>query len=307
MIPFLRKLPWLMRRRQKAAELREELAFHLAEEKEERRDLGLADDDAHFAARRDLGSLASITEDTRAVWGWPLVEEFVQDLRYATRTLLRNPGFTAAAIAPIALTIGVNTGIFSILDAVAFRALPVPQPNQLISVSQRVRGVQRYIDGSPSMLSMPEFQTYRDSARTFSGVMGYSHSWKVTLGGEAPQEVEGQLVTCNYFEVLQVKPTIGSGFTPSNCEATGPASVVLSHDLWSRVFSADPDILSKSVTLNRQPFAVVGVAPEDFLRRGTRESRVLRTGIDTHDASLRPEKSSRSRRQLVDRHRTPEK
>ena len=95
--------------------------------------------------------------------------------------------------------------------------------------------------------------------------MGYSVSWKVTLGGNVPREIEGQLVTCNYFDVLQVNPAVGAGFSHATCDATGaPASVILSHDLWTTAFSADPDIVRKSVTLNRQPFEVVGVAPVGF-------------------------------------------
>lgn len=262
---FFRKLSWLIRRRHKEAELREELEFHLTEETEERKAVGLADVDARFAARRDLGNVVLVAEDTRAVWGWPVFEQFAQDVKYAVRTLLRNPGFTAAAIAPIALGIGVNTGIVSILDSIALQSLRVPYGAELISLNQRIRGIQRHINGAPSMFSVPEYQTYRDRAQTLSGLMGYSRPWNVTLGGQMPRQVEGELVTCNYFDVLQLKPVIGAGFTTANCEAPrGPAPVVLSHDLWTTVFGADPGILSKNVTLNRQPFAVVGVAPKRF-------------------------------------------
>ncbi len=188
------------------------------------------------------------------------------DIRYAVRTLRRNPGFTLAAVAPIALGIGINTGIFSILEGVALRPLPAPASAELVSIYQQLRGVRgRYINGSPSMLSVPEYQRYRDGAQTLSGIMAYSRSWSVTLDGDSPQEVEGQLVTCNYFDVLQVRPAIGTGFTTANCDARRvQQAVVLSHDLWAGAFARDPDILRRTVTLNRQPFAVVGVAPEGF-------------------------------------------
>jgi putative ABC transport system permease protein len=132
------------------------------------------------------------------VWG---------DVRYALRTFRRNPGFTAAAIVPVALGIGINTGIFSILNGLALRPLPAPEANELVSVYQQFQGVpHRGSHGSDSMFSVPEYQSYRDSTRTLSGLMGYSVPWTVTLGGESPQEVEGALVTCNYFDVLRGEP-----------------------------------------------------------------------------------------------------
>jgi predicted permease len=188
------------------------------------------------------------------------------DVRYAVRTLRRNPGFAAAAIAPIALGIGINTGIFSILDAVALQPVPSPKPTELISVYQQFRGVkERRMHGSRSMFSMPEYRRYRDGTQTLSGVMAYSRYWTVTLGGESPQEIEGVLVTCNYFDVLLLRPVIGTGFTDANCEAPdAPPAVVLSHDLWSRTFAADRDIVRKTITLNGRSVAVAGVAPEGF-------------------------------------------
>jgi predicted permease len=198
---------------------------------------------------------------------WPEMASNVwNDIRYAMRTFRRNPGFAAAAVVPIALGIGINTGIFSVLDGLALRPLPAPNADELVTVYQRFQGVpHRGSHGSDSMFSVPEYQRYRDSARTLSGLMGYSVTWSVTLGGESPQEVEGALVTCNYFDVLQLRPAIGPGFTAANCDAPGAApAVVLGHDLWTRAFSSDPDIIRKTITLNRRSFAVVGVAPQGF-------------------------------------------
>jgi predicted permease len=189
-----------------------------------------------------------------------------RDVRYALRTFRRNPGFAAGAIAPIALGVGINTGIFSILDAVALQPLPSPKPNELVTVYQQFRGVtQRRVHGARSMFSIPEYRTYRDRAKTLSGVMAYSVSWTVTLGGQSPREIAGVLVTCNYFDVLHLPTAIGTGFTAANCETPdAPPAVVLSHDLWTRAFAADPDIVHKTITLNGRSVSVVGVAPQGF-------------------------------------------
>ena len=188
------------------------------------------------------------------------------DTRYALRTFRRNPGFAAAAMIPIALGIGINTGIFAILSNVALRPLPTPDSTALVTVHQDFQGVKgRRVHGARSMFSMPEYETYRDTTKTLSGIMAYTMAWTFTLGGKAPQEIEGVLVTCNYFDVLRVRPSIGAGFTQANCAAPNAApSVVLSHALWTRVFDADPDIVRKTITLDGQTVAVVGVAPEGF-------------------------------------------
>jgi predicted permease len=188
------------------------------------------------------------------------------DMRYAMRTFRRHPGFAAAAVAPIALGIGINTGIFSILNSLALRPLPAPEAAELVSIHQQFRGVrERRIHGARSMFSLPEYRTYRDRTQTLSGLMAYSVPWTMTLGGESPQEIEGVLVTCNYFDVLRLQPLMGTGFTTANCEAPdAPPTAVLSHDLWTRAFAADRDIVGKTITLSGQRVAVVGVAPQAF-------------------------------------------
>jgi hypothetical protein len=201
-------------------------------------------------------------------------------LRFASRTLGRNPGFAFAAIAPIALGIGVNTGIFSILDSVAFQPLPGSRPTELVSVHQDFSGVsRRRVHGARSMFSMPEYRSYRDGVRTLSGVMAYSRPWAATLGGPSPQEIEGAMVTCNYFDVLRVPPAMGPGFTAANCESMGaPPMIVLSHTFWTRAFAADPEIVGRRSRSGgawrsrgwRRQASTVSTSPESrsSLRRG---------------------------------------
>ncbi len=198
--------------------------------------------------------------------GAEMLSNVGNDIRYAVRTLGRNPGFAFAAIVPIALGIGINTGVFSVLNSVAWRELPVPRAAELVSVHQDFRGgPRRTVSGARSLFSIPEYRAYRDDTHTLSGLMAYSREWTVTLGRESPEEVDGILVTCNYFDVLQLPAAIGTGFTTANCSASAaPPVVILSHALWKRAFTSDPDIIQKTVVLNGQDVAVVGVAPAGF-------------------------------------------
>ena len=218
-----------------------------------------------------------------------MVSNVWRDVRYALRTFRRSPGFAAAAIAPIALGIGINTGIFSILNSVALRPLPTPDSSELVTVHQRFGPVkQRLVHGSRSMFSMPEYRTYRDRTQTLSGLMAYSRPWTLTVGGQSPEEIEGVLVTCNYFDVLQLRPQLGAGFTAANCGTAGaPPVVVLAHDLWTRAFAADPDIIRKTITVNGQIVGVAGVAPPGF--SGIDMTRAVLFVPTPLAATLRPE------------------
>jgi predicted permease len=188
------------------------------------------------------------------------------DVSYAMRTFRRYPGFAAAAIAPIALGIGINTGLFSILDAIALQPVASPRPAELVSIYQDFRGVKkRRVHGARAMFSLPEFEQYRAAARTLTGVMAYSRYSAVTLGGDAPRQIGGAFVTCNYFDVLQVRPSIGAGFTDANCErAAASPSVVLTHELWTQLYGAEREIAGKTIVLNGRIFAIAGVAPPGF-------------------------------------------
>jgi predicted permease len=181
------------------------------------------------------------------------------DLRYAARRLAASPGFTAAAVVTIALGVGINTGIFSVLNGIMLRALPAPDAHELVSIQ-----LSRQLPGLPRPLrrfTTSEYREYRDGTETLSGILAYSGT-TVTLGGDAPQEIRGTLVSCNYFEVLGYTPVLGPGLA-NDCDADGAVpTVVLGHDLWTTAFGADPDIVGREVLLNRQAFVVAGVAPE---------------------------------------------
>src|SRR5262245_2045745 len=136
---FFRKLSWFLRRPSREAELQEELQFHLEEEAEECRSQGLVATEAQRAARRDLGNITRVQEDTRATWSWTLYEQFAQDVRYALRTMTANKTFSALAILSLALGIGANTAIFSFMDSILLRSLPVPNPESLVTLSYHMK------------------------------------------------------------------------------------------------------------------------------------------------------------------------
>src|SRR5438034_6564662 len=139
MTSFFRKLSWLMRRPRKEAELEEELRFHLDEEAEQRQAEGLSTEQARWAARRDLGNVALLQESTRATWGWTSLEQLGQDLRYAFRTMGSNRLFTLLAVMSLALGIGANTAIYSFMDWILMRSLPVHDPDSLVVMNWRAK------------------------------------------------------------------------------------------------------------------------------------------------------------------------
>ncbi len=188
------------------------------------------------------------------------------DIRYAARTLRKNPAFTAVAVLAIALGIGLNTGIFSILNGIALRPLSVPGSTKIVGVFQFIRGLQsRHVHESENYFTWQEYQKYRDSNHVFSGLLAYDPFLTVTLGGDRPQQLMGQLTSCNYFDVLNEPPALGRAFAASDCAVVGAGNVVvLSHDLWRNTFGGDPAIVGQKVILNRQPFNVIGVAPPGF-------------------------------------------
>ena len=194
---------------------------------------------------------------------------FLNDLRYSVRTLAKNPGFTGVAVFALALGIGLNTGIFSVLNAVALRPLEVPRASEIVSVSQFISGAKiRNVHESGSFFSWAEYKTYRDANHVFSGLAAYAPFEQVILGGPQPRQIFGQLTSCNYFDVLRQPPALGRTFNASDCAVDGAGTVVvLSNELWRDSFASDPSIIGRTVRLNRQPLAVIGVARSGF--RGT--------------------------------------
>jgi macrolide transport system ATP-binding/permease protein len=256
----------LFRRKQLEKDLDEELAFHLAMREKKKRAEGFAAEEAKYAARRQFGNAMRVKEICRELWSFASLETFWRDLRYGARTLAKNPGFTVVAVLAIALGIGVNTGIFSVLNGVALRLLPIPKAEQIVSVDQIFHGkLSRNVHGEPGLFSYSEYKNYRENNHVFSGLLAYAPFLEATLGGASPKHLMGAETSCNFFDVLGERPEIGRVFVEEDCRAPGASAVVvLSDDLWRNQFGADPLIVGKSVLLNRAKFLVIGVAARGF-------------------------------------------
>ena len=241
----------------------EEIQTHIAMREQRLIESGVPAEEAGFQARREFGNPTLIRETIVESWPFLAFDQLLQDVRQAGRVLGRSPGFTAAAIVTIALGIGVNAGIFTVLNGVLYRELPAPDAHELVSIAQTVEGVPGDATSGAGTFSTAEYRAYRDRARTLSGVLAYGTArGETTLGGDVPQEIYGAIVSCNNFDVLRQPPALGRGFAPQDCEPGANPVVVLGHHLWSTTFAADLEIVGRTVELNRQSFTVVGVASE---------------------------------------------
>lgn len=194
-----------------------------------------------------------------------MLNSIFQDLRYALRALLKHRNFTAAALLTLALGIGINTGIFTLLYSVAFRPLPVKDPDSVVSVYQTLEGeFSRQVEGNVELFSYPEYLNYRDRVNGFSGLVA-SSDVGLYLGDDNLERINGLLVTDNYFSVLGGTSALGRTFFDKECQAPLQCPLaVISYDFWQRRFGSDQNVIGSSLTLNRQKFTVVGVAARDF-------------------------------------------
>jgi macrolide transport system ATP-binding/permease protein len=284
MTSLLRRFRWWLQRRRKENELREELQFHLAREAEERRADGMTEDEAWWAARRDLGNETRLREDARALWTWRPLDELTLDLRYALRTLFKNRAVSAFAVMSLALGIGANTAIYSFMDAILLRALPIPDPNALVVVSWRSKPfspskgdpfVLHSIDGSTFPFSggvearifpFPAYERLQAaSAPVLSTLFAYFSAGQlnVMVRGEA-ELANGQYVTGNFFSGLAVSPAAGRLIVADDDRLGAPSVAVVSHGYSERRFGGAANAVGQPILINNLPFTVVGVAPPEF-------------------------------------------
>jgi putative ABC transport system permease protein len=239
-------------------ELGQELRFHLEMLEEGHRARGLDPAAARRAARLELGGDAQIAEAWRDQRSLPILETLWQDLRYGVRMLRRTPGFTAAALVTLALGIGANTAIFTIVDAVLLRPLPYAEPHRLVTVGDRNP------EGFSSNVGFATVLDWRERSRSFEQ-LAMMRSWMPTLvtNGEA-ERMPAVRVSWNYFDMMGVRPALGRGFTADDDRPEHWRVLLLSDALWRRRFGADPAIVGRTVVMNDREYRVIGVMPSSF-------------------------------------------
>jgi macrolide transport system ATP-binding/permease protein len=260
-----RALRNLLRGKAEDRDLDRELRAYLTFAVDEHMRRGLTRQAAERAARLEFGGIDQVKESVRDARAGAALETMWRDVAYAARSLRKNPAFALAAIAIIGLGIGVNTAIFSVLNGIIFRELPLPDASRVVSLTQSVIGQARGVHGMGSFFSYAEYEAYRDRNQMLSGLLAYSPFVEASLGGDEPRQLVGTIATCNYFDVLGVHPALGRGFLPQDCAAPGSAAViVIGNGLWRSAFGADPGIVGRTISVNRTPFVVIGVAPAEF-------------------------------------------
>ncbi len=238
----------------------QELAAHLALLTEESVRRGLSPEQAERAARIRLGGPTQLKETNRELHGLPAIETFLQDTRYAFRMLRKNPGFTAVAVLTLALGIGANTAIFSVVYAVLLKPLPYTNPEQLFTAFQA--NTQEGV--AETGCSYLNFEEWRAQNHVFSEMAGIvAHQLTLTGRGE-PAVVNTSVVTPELFALLDVKPLAGRMFFPQDGKQGAPPVVLISEDLWRGRFGADPKMLGTSMNLDQRPFTVIGIIPSAF-------------------------------------------
>ena len=255
---LLARLAGVVGRGRRDADLSAELSFHLEMLEAQHRARGLDPEAARRAARLDLGAAAPIAEAWRDQRGLPPVETLVQDLRYGMRVLRRTPGFACAALLTLAIGIGANTAIFSVVDAVLLRPLPYFEPERLTAIGDRTPA------GEASNVGFATVIDWRERSRTVES-FAMMRAWMPTLvtNGEA-ERLPAVRVSANYFDMMGVRPALGRGFTPDDDRPDHWRVLLLSDGLWRRRFDADPAAVGRTITMNDRVYRIIGVMPAGF-------------------------------------------
>jgi putative ABC transport system permease protein len=254
------RLRALFRRDAMEAEMDEELRVHFENHVEKLVASGLSREEALRRARIEFGGYEQLKEECRDARGVSFVETLFQDLRYALRMLRNSPGFTAVAILTLALGVGANTAIFSVIDSALLRPLPYQNPAGLVMVWEN----DSQHPNPHNTVSPPDFLDWQSRNSVFAEMSALFDQRVNLTGNGLPQEVVIQDVSANFFSVLGVRPILGPGFTAENGQHGHDDVVVLSYGFWKERLAGDPAIIGKAIILNGHPQIVVGVAPQDF-------------------------------------------
>ena len=256
-----RRFLFLFQRDRMEKDLADEMRLHLELRAEEHAASGMRRRDAQAHARRAFGNLTQLSERGRAAWGWTFIETLASDLRYGFRALRADPGFALTAVSSLALGIGANTAIFSILNAVMLRSLPVEDPQRLVQLQSGTNGRLN------STYTNPIWEQVRDHQRAFSGVFAFSNNRFDLANGGASRFANGTWVSGEFFRTLGVPAIRGRVITPRDdqhgCGPDGPVAVI-SYAFWKGEFAGDANVVGKTFTIDRHQFQIAGVTPSWF-------------------------------------------
>jgi predicted permease len=261
---LVRRLGTLLRRERFDADLEEEMRLRRELREREQIERGLSPEEAHFAMCRRFGNDLALREESRDMWGWSGLEDTWQDVRYGLRMLAKNPGFTTVAVLTLALGIGANIAVFSVVNTILLRPLPFRDPQQLVRILSKDTA-----SGESGMTyssdATEEFQQRNRSFQEVSGYFAFTGPDNLRLIGKGqPRPVTGLMVGKNFFHTLGVEPSLGRLFTADECVHNGRPVALLSHAFWERQFAGNPGIVGQAVDLNGSPVTVIGVLPETF-------------------------------------------
>lgn len=266
---WLSWLPWY-RRGARDADLERELRDHLELEAEEQRAAGLSAEEAGYAARRTLGNTLKIQEDVRTAWGLQWLETLVQDVRHGLRMLRKSPGFTTVAVLTLAIGIGANTAVFSIVYSWLFRPLPLKNPEQLVSVWR----TRLHTPHQPAFFDLyHDYLIWASKSKSFESLGAtIEQSYALTGAGE-PEQIHGGLVSWNFLQTIGAIPALGRTFVADDVHAE--PTCIISHALWAERFHSERDVVGRPIQLNRKTYRILGVLTADF------SVRVLDRPFDT--------------------------
>src|SRR3989454_7878381 len=271
----------MRRRKQMMEDLDQDIRDHIERETQDNIERGMSPEEARYAAVRKFGNVTRIKEETREVWSFVWLEQLGQDIHYGLRMLAKSPGFAAVAILTLALGIGANTAIFSLVDAVMLRSLPVEDPSQLVLLKWGARNapnIHGYMTSgdcptnlrpgavNPTGCSFSE-PMFREIAQVnvFSATAAFANTGRLNLTGNGPATVmNGQRVSGDFFRSMGLKAAAGRLFEAADDTPSATPVAVLNYGYWQSAFGASPDVVGHTIELNNVPFTIVGVAEQRF-------------------------------------------
>jgi len=258
-------LTQLFSRRRLYSELSEEIQAHLDEKIEELVAGGMSREEASHLARREFGNVGLTEESSREAWRWPSVEDSLMDVNYALRTLRHSPMFTVVGLLTIAIGIGANAGVFSVVNSVLLKPLNYPKAEELVALHQTAPGAAGLADFENGLLLSPSmYFTYAEQNRTFQSLGVWVTGTANVTGLAEPEQVRAAYVSDGLFQALGTPPEVGRWFSAADQIPRGPETVMLSYGYWQRRFGGDRAVIGRNMMVDSRPREVVGVMPKGF-------------------------------------------